>query len=1094
MCLLFYAYIGPRSQLFGKLVRVPLSKSTSILRAVCTQALSVFLRPQTMNAHPAFLSHVGVPTQARLLAAPKGWAGRVVQFALVVFALGIRPTQAQIIINQTQAPTTLVQNQLMGSGVFASNITFNGAPGNVVPPTFTTMGQIGRFNGMSTVLGMNGIFLCTNDADYSIPGPNNVLMQHGGGMGGGGFWNSPDIDLSQLTRDPSWQNSGGSNIGNKAVLEFDFVPMSDMVSVRYVFASEEYERWACSQYNDVFGFFISGPGISGSFTNNAMNIAMVPGSLDPVCVNSVNSGQELVNANGWWADPDPWEYCRDNYPSWLNNTQYYRYNGGQWPYPQPSGGESQLQAPYNTDPFYIQYNGMTVTLTASAAVQCGQQYHIKVGVGNVGDNWYPSGVFLEKNGFTSSNRFNLTADPGPSVEYTATDTIFYENDCDSVYLRFHRLGGFYLDEWLQVRVDPSSTATNGVDILAALPDSVHFNQLDSFAIVPIKVPVDVDGLEDLYINLLTCDGMKVQRYHFIIDQKPPLVVQLNDTLLTCPAEVTLTPVVTGGGGDPSQYQYLWNTGETTPSITHMILQTTDFWVQVKDCWSLAATDSARVTVAPYTPMVLTLTPDTAIPCLGHADLHVGAQFGTGGYTYQWTLGGQVQGTSQTLTVPSAMPSVYYVATVTDQCGVEASDSVLVSQAPPVPLVLTLTPDTAIPCLGHADLIASVVGGGGTLQYVWTHGGGTVGTDSVLNVPAADHEVYTVQVSDQCGQSVQGQVTVTTGPTPPLRISAVGDTVQCAGMQLVLNVISVIGGGGSYSYAWSPGGTGPSNGTSLTVHVNDDTPFTVTVTDQCGNTADTTLLAVVRDFAPLTLDVPNDTTVCPGQVVPLWVQISGGAGGVQVTWPGLGTGPQLHWTAGRYGRNITVQVTDVCGTTATAAVDVSTYPAWVSLDGQELSEGTWRFEGQVEPPVGNSLAWTLGDGGTATGVLSLTHSYTDYEAHWVVLQIVTPDGCLASDSLQTRPPAATLYFPNSFTPDGDGRNDTFGGVGKLVDEYELLIFDRWGSLVFESHDMGQQWDGRVKGEAPVVGIYPYRYRAKGLSMPLHQGFGHVNLIR
>ena len=72
------------------------------------------------------------------------------------------------------------------------------------------------------------------------------------------------------------------------------------------------------------------------------------------------------------------------------------------------------------------------------------------------------------------------------------------------------------------------------------------------------------------------------------------------------------------------------------------------------------------------------------------------------------LGGQVQGTSQTLTVPSAMPSVYYVATVTDQCGVEASDSVLVSQAPPVPLVLTLTPDTAIPCHGHADLIASVV--------------------------------------------------------------------------------------------------------------------------------------------------------------------------------------------------------------------------------------------------------------------------------------------------------------------------------------------------------------------------------------------------
>ncbi|MCO6482302.1 MAG: choice-of-anchor L domain-containing protein, partial [Flavobacteriales bacterium] len=176
---------------------------------------------------------------------------RIVSPALAmtfVLVLGA-PVQAQLIINQTQPPATLVQNYLMGPGVFATNVTFNGAPGNVVAPLFTTYGQIGRFNGTNTVIGINsGTFLCTNDASYSLPGPNNQLMQHGGGMGGGGFWNSPDLDLSHLTRIPSWQTSGGSNIGNKSVLEFDFIPTSDMVSVRYVFSSEEYERWACSQY------------------------------------------------------------------------------------------------------------------------------------------------------------------------------------------------------------------------------------------------------------------------------------------------------------------------------------------------------------------------------------------------------------------------------------------------------------------------------------------------------------------------------------------------------------------------------------------------------------------------------------------------------------------------------------------------------------------------------------------------------------------------------------------------------------------------------------------------------------------------------
>src|SRR5690606_17182226 len=121
-----------------------------------------------------------------------------------------------------------------------------------------------------------------------------------------------------------------------------------------------------------------------------------------------------------------------------------------------------------------------------------------------------------------------------------------------------------------------------------------------------------------------------------------------------------------------------------------VQQTTQFWVTVKDCWTLPATDSAWVTLPPYTPMELTLTPDTAIPCLGTADLTVHAQFGSGGYTYQWTLGGQVVGNDSILAaVPPATPPVYYTATATDLCGVQVSDSVLVSQAPPIPLVLTL---------------------------------------------------------------------------------------------------------------------------------------------------------------------------------------------------------------------------------------------------------------------------------------------------------------------------------------------------------------------------------------------------------------------
>ncbi|MBS1580564.1 MAG: choice-of-anchor L domain-containing protein [Bacteroidetes bacterium] len=1011
-------------------------------------------------------------------------------------ALGGVPASAQLIINQTQAPTTLVQNVLMGPGVFASNVTFNGNPGSMVASTGVGPSEIGRFNGSNTCLGLNsGIFLCTGVANSHLPGPNNQLGAPGGGIvvgGGVPSYSTPDLDLSHLTAWPYWQVSGGGNIHSKAVLEFDFVPIKDMVSFRYVFSSEEYETWVCSEYNDVFGFFISGPGIPDlaapySFTNNALNIAFIPGSVTPVSINSVNSGlMNASNAHGpdW---TDPFRPCFNADPNWQANAQYYRYNGGQ-------GGQQgpQLEAPYNTDPYYIQHNGMTVVLTASAAVQCGQTYHVKLAVGNVNDAAYPSAVFLEGGSFTSSDRFSMDVAPGPTVEFLPTDTVFIENDCDSVYLRFHRWGGFYLDE--DITITTGGSATAGVDYLPALPTTVHFNQLDSTVIVPIAVPVDVDGIEDLVVNIITCNGQKVQTYVYTIDQRPPLQVVLDDQALTCPGTVTLTPQVTGGSNDPAALTYLWSTGETTPSISPLVLTTTQFWVTVKDsCWALPVTDSAWVTVPPYDPMVLTITPDTAILCLSTAQLQVSATQGAGGYTYQWSLNGAVQGTSATLTVPSADPAVYYVATVTDLCGMVAKDSVLVSQAPPPPLVLTTTPDTAIACLGHADLAVSVTGGGGVLSYSWANSTGVVGNTAVINVPAAVHETYTVTVSDQCGQSAQAQVVVTTGPTPPLVFTAEGDTAMCPNMNIVLNVLGVSGGGGAYSYAWSPGGTGPSNGPSLNVSVPDDAPFTVTVTDECGNQADTTVMAVVLDHDPLALTWSNDTIVCPGEPVPLWVTITGGAGSYVVQWPGIGSGPAVTWTAGHEGIMAGVNVTDLCGTTASGAVNVLVYPAGASIHATQLTEDQWQFTATTQPPTGVDIEWDLGDGTTATST-TVVYRYTDAQAHWVVLQVTTPEGCVALDSVRTRPPAGTIYFPNTFTPDGDGINETFGGEGRLIEEYELLIFDRWGRIAFESHDMADRWNGMIDGELAKSEVYSYRYRVSGVLMPMHMGFGHVTLLR
>ncbi len=440
-----------------------------------------------------------------------------------------KPSCGQLVINQNQYLYPLVQNNLIGDGVAVGDtIRFNGNPANTEAPLYSTMGQIGRFNGSNTVLGLaQGIFLCTGNAATVLPGPNNQLMQGTYLMGGSGFFTSPDLDLSLLTGWVDWNLNGGNNIGNKSVLDLDLVPNSDMLSIRFVFSSEEYERWACGKYNDPFGFFLSGPGISGPYLNNAMNIALVPGTLDPVAINSVNSGELIVNANGYWASQDPWEECRNNYPSWLNNVQYYRYNGGQWPYPHPIGGVQQLEAPYNADPHYIQHNGLTVVFTASAAVQCGETYHLKIAIGNASDNLYASTVWIEKNSLTSANRFSLTVDDGPNV--VPGDTVYLNpSNTDSIDLRFNRRGGFYLDEWLQLAV--GGDAVNGTDILPALPDSIHYNQLDSSVVFSILAPVGDSLPKFLQIDLLTCGGNLVVEHPFIISMDHTLVIKPSQPL------------------------------------------------------------------------------------------------------------------------------------------------------------------------------------------------------------------------------------------------------------------------------------------------------------------------------------------------------------------------------------------------------------------------------------------------------------------------------------------------------------------------------------------------------------------------------------
>ncbi|MEX2485639.1 MAG: choice-of-anchor L domain-containing protein, partial [Brumimicrobium sp.] len=136
-------------------------------------------------------------------------------------------------------PVQAVQDILLGAGINAFNITYNtsAADANVAQQTVQEFDAIGT----------------------TFPIEEGVLMHTDGPTA-----NLNDPDLDAITN---------GSATNGAIIEFDFVPTGDTLSFNYIFASTEYTSFTCSNYNDVFGFFISGPGINGPFTNNAENIA-----------------------------------------------------------------------------------------------------------------------------------------------------------------------------------------------------------------------------------------------------------------------------------------------------------------------------------------------------------------------------------------------------------------------------------------------------------------------------------------------------------------------------------------------------------------------------------------------------------------------------------------------------------------------------------------------------------------------------------------------------------------------------------------------------------------------------------------------------
>jgi hypothetical protein len=190
----------------------------------------------------------------------------------VLFALSALSSQAQFNVDSILDQTSAVEDLFLSNGIFVNNIAFIG-----------DSAQLGWLtDGDSVSLGINSGLVLSTGLATSVSTGNNVA---------GGNWSTPsNADLYTLTGFPTY---------DLAQLDFDFVATGDSMTFQFVFGSSEYPEFVGTNFNDVFGFFVSGPGIVGPFANSGVNIALVPGTNTIVSINTINAdtNSALYNDN-----------------------------------------------------------------------------------------------------------------------------------------------------------------------------------------------------------------------------------------------------------------------------------------------------------------------------------------------------------------------------------------------------------------------------------------------------------------------------------------------------------------------------------------------------------------------------------------------------------------------------------------------------------------------------------------------------------------------------------------------------------------------------------------------------------------------------
>ncbi len=353
------------------------------------------------------------------------------------------------------------------------------------------------------------------------------------------------------------------------------------------------------------------------------------------------------------------------------------------------------------------------------------------------------------------------------------------------------------------------------------------------------------------------------------------------------------------------------------------------------------------------------------------------------------------------------------------------------------------------------------------------------------------------------------------PTALVITSVSPDLVVCSGD---ISTITATGSGGSsaYTFTWFTNTGVAGVGPTITVTTNVTTQYGVILTEACGSMPDTAFMTIVVPQPLNPVLTPDDADGCfphhvvfsnntqgPGNIETSTIDF--GDGTPTITTNALDTCSHTYEFPGTYTVSITSLSDSGCvySSTFTGMIVVYGNPTAnfsISPNPTTIFETNVMLNNSSSTDVVN-YSWFI-QGGTPA-----TSSQEDVNVdlpegvvgnYNVTLIVTNANGCVDSVTKIAQVLSdVILYAPNTFTPDGDEFNQLWflhiDGID--IYQFDLKIFNRWGELIWESHDPKGAWDGTYQGVIVPYGGYTWVLETKELVSDKKYTFnGHINVIR